>query len=197
MFWSMLDQHPTEKLHPSSKNVSVRWVHGWKSTAKRSTAVFHGNIKMIRSTPMFGSSVLHFEMSYFCFSHFRYTQSKDGEFVYASVLVWPDNSTEITLGTPVSSASTRVTLLGSNMGPLKWRPVNTTGGMIIDVSNVKIYSLASDWAWVFKFENVGSVPSRKYRLWPPEIVTMDWNSWSELWCDISRAFSHSFSHLIV
>jgi hypothetical protein len=84
----------------------------------------------------------------------RYTSSKDGQSVYASLLVWQKNTNEITLGAPVSSSSTTVTLLGSSGGPLTWRPAGASGGIIIDVSNVKIYSLASDWAWVFKLQNI-------------------------------------------
>ncbi|CAF0972639.1 unnamed protein product [Rotaria sp. Silwood1] len=83
-----------------------------------------------------------------------YTSSKDKQYVYASLLVWPNDTAEITLGAPVSSGSTRVTLLGSDVGPLKWRSAGASGGIIIDVSNIKIYSLASDWAWVFKLENI-------------------------------------------
>lgn len=79
--------------------------------------------------------------------------------MYASLLVWPQNTTEILLGAPVSSSNTRIFLLGSDIGPLKWRPASVTGGIIIDVSNVKIYSLASNWAWVFKLENIGAVKS--------------------------------------
>ncbi len=91
--------------------------------------------------------------SFSCFC-FRYTQSKDNQSVYASLLVWPKNTTEVTLGAPVSSSSTTVTLLGSSDGALKWRSAGASGGIIIDVSSVKIYSLASDWAWVFKLQNV-------------------------------------------
>jgi hypothetical protein len=47
-----------------------------------------------------------------------------------------------------------VTLLGSNIGALKWQSGGASGGIIIDVSNIEIYSLASDWTWVFKLENV-------------------------------------------
>ena len=83
-----------------------------------------------------------------------YTASSDKQSVYASLLVWPSNSTEITLGAPVTTANTQVTLLGSTAGPLKWRSAGTSGGIIIDVSNIKIYSLASDWTWVFKLQNV-------------------------------------------
>ncbi len=107
-------------------------------------------------------------MIYIPFFHDRYTSSKDGQSVYASLLIWPNNSTEITLGAPVSSASTSVTLLGSNGDALKWRSAGASG-IIIDVSNIKIYSLASDWTWVFKLENVGGVKltheEKKYRKW--------------------------------
>jgi len=54
----------------------------------------------------------------------------------------------------VTSSSTTVTLLGLSDGPLKWRSAGESGGIIIDVSNVKIYSLASDWAWIFKLQNI-------------------------------------------
>ncbi|CAF4522635.1 unnamed protein product, partial [Rotaria magnacalcarata] len=47
-------------------------------------------------------------------------------------------------GAPVSSSGTRVTLLGSDMVPLNWHPASASGGIVIDVSNVKIYSLATD-----------------------------------------------------
>jgi hypothetical protein len=60
----------------------------------------------------------------------------------------------------VTSASTTVNLLGFSGGPLTWRSGGTGGGIIIDISNVKIYSLASDWAWVFKLQNI--TPKIKY-----------------------------------
>ena len=78
--------------------------------------------------------------------------------MYASLLVWPKNGTEVTLGAPVSTADTQVTLLGSSAGPLKWRAAGGSSGIIIDVSNVKIYSLASDWAWVFKLQKITAKP---------------------------------------
>ena len=84
----------------------------------------------------------------------RYTASKDGQSVYACLLVWPNNASEIILGAPVTSASTTVSLLGSTGGPLSWRSGGASGGIIIDVSSVKIYSLASDWTWVFKLQNI-------------------------------------------
>ncbi|CAF3942017.1 unnamed protein product, partial [Rotaria magnacalcarata] len=90
-----------------------------------------------------------------------YTSSKDKEFVYASLLDWQKNTSEILLGAPVSSSSTRVTLLGSDMVPLNWHPASASGGIVIDVSNVKIYSLATDWAWVFKLENITPMGANK------------------------------------
>ncbi|CAF5005080.1 unnamed protein product [Rotaria sp. Silwood1] len=87
-------------------------------------------------------------------SNVWYTSSKDKQYVYACLLVWSKDTTEIMLGAPISSGSTRVTLLGSDVGPLKWHSVSASGGIIIDVSNIKTYSLASDWAWVFKLESV-------------------------------------------
>jgi hypothetical protein len=103
---------------------------------------------------MFGKYLINKSMRHICFLNARYTSSKDGQSVYASLLVWPSDTTEITLGATVSSSSTIVTLLGSSGGPLTWRSASASGGIIIDVSNVKIYSLASDWAWVFKLQNI-------------------------------------------
>ena len=68
------------------------------------------------------------------------------------------------MGAPVTSANTQVTLFGSNVGPLKWRAAGGSGGIIIDVSNIKIYSLASDWAWVFKLQNIKPVSSKRSRM---------------------------------
>ena len=85
--------------------------------------------------------------------HVWYTQSKDKQSVYASLLVWPNTTSQITLGAPVTSAGTTVTLLGSSAGPLKWQSAGASG-IIIDVSTVKSYSLASDWVWVFKLQGI-------------------------------------------
>ncbi len=74
--------------------------------------------------------------------------------MYACLLAWPETGTVIRFGAAVSSSNTTVTLLGSSLGPLKWRSEGASGGIIVDISNVKIYSLASDWAWVFKLQNI-------------------------------------------
>jgi hypothetical protein len=85
---------------------------------------------------MSGKFLLNDKTEYNSFFSDRYTSSKDGQSVYASLLTWPNNSTEITLGEPVSLASTTVTLLGSNDDALKWRSAGASG-IIIDVSNIK------------------------------------------------------------
>lgn len=113
----------------------------------------------------------------------RYTTSKDHRSVYASLLVWPHDTTEITLGAPVSSSDTRIFLLGSDVGPLKWRPASVTGGIIIDVSGIKIYSLASNWAWVFKLENIGAVKPTHQKIIYDNLLF-----WSYLSHVISRFF---------
>ena len=95
----------------------------------------------------------------FVFSE-RYTQSKDGQSVYASLLLWSNTTTEITLGAPVTSGSTTVNLLGYSGGSLTWKPAGASG-IIIDVTSVKLNSLASDWTWVFKLENISPVTSSR------------------------------------
>jgi hypothetical protein len=99
------------------------------------TVVFHGNIKMIQSIQMFDAYLMNEKTKDFCLFYERYTSSKDGQSVYASLLVWLNDSTEITLGATVSSSNTRITLLGSDIGPLKWHPVSVTDGIVIDVFN--------------------------------------------------------------
>ncbi len=94
----------------------------------------------------------------------RYTSSNNGNSVYASLLVWPSNSSEVALGAPATSAETVVTLLGSDSGPLKWRAAGATSGIIIDLSTIKENSLTSDWTWVFKLEKLTD-QKKKYRNW--------------------------------
>lgn len=120
---------------------------------KQSTVAFHGNIRMTLSTDMFGRVTSKGNELIVLFVS-RYTQSKDNQTVYASLLVWPTLLAQVTLGAPVTSQSTTVTLLGSSDGPLKWTSGGASSGIVIDVSSVKINSLASDWAWVFKLQNI-------------------------------------------
>ena len=74
--------------------------------------------------------------------------------MYAFLLVWPNSSTEIALGAPLTTAATTVTLLGSSGGPLPWRASNGTAAIFIDVASVRLHTLASRWIWAFKLENV-------------------------------------------
>ncbi|CAF1493367.1 unnamed protein product, partial [Adineta steineri] len=83
-----------------------------------------------------------------------YTSSNDGRFVYAFLLIWPKNTTEIILGAPLSSSSTLMRLLGSNGDSLPWRVASGTRGIVIDVSKIKLHLLQSEWAWVFKLEHL-------------------------------------------
>jgi hypothetical protein len=100
------------------------------------------------------NSVQKFTYFPFLLSLGRYTSSNDEKWVYAFILVWPKNSNEVILDHPVSFPSTVVDLLGFSGGPLPWHAANKAGGIIIDVSSVKLGSLESDWTWVFKLENV-------------------------------------------
>ncbi|CAF4827676.1 unnamed protein product, partial [Rotaria sp. Silwood1] len=83
-----------------------------------------------------------------------YTSSKDSKFVYAFLLIWPKNTTEIILGAPLSSSRTVVTLLGSSADSLPWHVASGERGIVIDVSTIKLHSLQSGWTWAFKLENL-------------------------------------------
>lgn len=89
--------------------------------------------------------------------YLRYTSSRDNQSIYACLLQWPNTTAEVLLGAPISSSNTTVTLLSSSIGLLKWRPASASGGIVIDVSNIDIYSLSSDWAWVFKLTHVSGI----------------------------------------
>ncbi|CAF1229060.1 unnamed protein product [Didymodactylos carnosus] len=82
-----------------------------------------------------------------------YTTSKDGKLVYASLLVWPTDSTTVLLGAPIPTCNTKVTILGREKA-INWRPSEQTSGIILDISDIKAYSLPNDWIWVFKLENI-------------------------------------------
>jgi hypothetical protein len=114
--------------------------------------LYHGRIKMTRSIPTFGK--YDQTEKYGDFSRFRYTSSKDGKFAYAFLLIWPKNTTEITLGAPLSSSRTVVTLLGSSGDLLPWHAASGARGMVIDVSSIKVHLLQGDWTWAFKLENL-------------------------------------------
>ncbi|CAF4574504.1 unnamed protein product, partial [Rotaria sp. Silwood2] len=78
-------------------------------------------------------------------SNVWYTLSKDSKFVYALLLIWPKDTTEIKLGAPLSSSRTVVTLLGSNADSLPWHVASGDRGIVIDVSKIRLHSLQSGW----------------------------------------------------
>lgn len=152
MLSSILVQLVTERFQQYSKNDCAKWVLGWTSTVKQFIRAYHGTIKMTRFIPMFGK---RFQIKNFSrIKSSRYTSSKDKQSLYACLLVWPTNTTELVLGAPIPSSNTVVSLLGSSMDPLKWRPMNETTGMIIDLSTVNSFTLASHGAWVFKLQHL-------------------------------------------
>ncbi|CAF3583351.1 unnamed protein product [Rotaria sp. Silwood1] len=85
-----------------------------------------------------------------------YTSSKDSKFVYAFLLIWPKDTTEIILGAPLSSSRTVVTLLGSSADSVPWHEASGERGIVIDVSTIKLHLLQSGWTWVFKLENISA-----------------------------------------
>ena len=85
-----------------------------------------------------------------CKSFFlRYTSKADA--VYAIALEWPLD--ELTLGAPISTSGTQVTMLGYE-GEFNWKPATDKGGIIISVPCIPANQLKSKWAWVFTLVNV-------------------------------------------
>ncbi|CAF4413556.1 unnamed protein product [Rotaria sp. Silwood2] len=105
-------------------------------------------------------------------SNVWYTSSKDNKFVYAFLLIWPKDSTEIILGAPLSSSRTIVTLLGSSADSVSWHVTSGDRGIVIDVSAIKLHLLQSEWTWTFKLENL--LPDDSFNSTP----SSDWTSTS-------------------
>lgn len=80
----------------------------------------------------------------------RYTSKS--AVVYAIVLESPSTD-ELTLGAPISTEDTQVTMLGYE-GKFEWKPASDKGGMIVTVPCIPANKLKSKWAWVFKLENI-------------------------------------------
>ena len=72
--------------------------------------------------------------------------------MYAIVLEWPDTD-ELTLGAPISSNSTQVTMLGYE-GKFVWKPATDKGGIIVHFPAIDVNQLPLKWAWVLKLENI-------------------------------------------
>jgi alpha-L-fucosidase len=81
----------------------------------------------------------------------RYT-SKD-DVVYAIVLQWPRSNT-LELMAPVADPHhTKVAMLGLNMD-IEWKQGTGGKGMVIQMPQVPVTKLPSNWAWVLKLANV-------------------------------------------
>ncbi|CAB3985617.1 alpha-L-fucosidase-like isoform X1, partial [Paramuricea clavata] len=78
--------------------------------------------------------------------------SKD-DVVYAIVLQWPRSNT-LELMAPVADPDhTKVAMLGLNMD-IEWKQGTGGKGMVIQMPQVPVTKLPSDWAWVLKLANV-------------------------------------------
>ncbi|CAG5131394.1 unnamed protein product [Candidula unifasciata] len=73
--------------------------------------------------------------------------------VYAIVLTWPESS-NLTLASPVTTASTTVTMLGYNT-PFSWSPLPNSG-LQIQIPAIPFNQLPSKWAWVFKLTGISN-----------------------------------------
>ena len=72
--------------------------------------------------------------------------------MYAIVLEWPA-TTNLTLGAPMSTEHTTVTMLGYE-GKFAWKPISDKGGIVVTFPAIPITKLPSEWAWVLMLENI-------------------------------------------
>ena len=86
----------------------------------------------------------------YCFFSFRYTSKPDA--VYAILLEWPLTD-ELTLGAPISTSGTHVTMLGYE-GEFNWKPATDKGGITVTFPGFRMSKLPCQWAWALKLENV-------------------------------------------
>lgn len=85
----------------------------------------------------------------------RYTKKKSatsvsGYSVYAFVLTWPENNL-LKLGSPVTSTSTEITMLGFS-APLKYTCTNST--TIVNMPYLAPNKMPCKDSWVLKFDNL-------------------------------------------
>lgn len=83
---------------------------------------------------------------------YRYTSQISGNdvTVYAILLFWPDDNT-ITLGAPVPSSTTVISMLGYS-GNFDWKPYD--GGIQVTIPTISINELPCNDAWVLKLEGL-------------------------------------------
>ena len=81
----------------------------------------------------------------------RYT-SKPGV-TYAIVLDWPKTDT-LTLGEPIPTEATVITLLGLPDVKFPWKQISEYKGVIITIPPLPVSDLPCQWAWVFRMTHV-------------------------------------------
>lgn len=83
----------------------------------------------------------------------RYTTKKEanGTAVYGIVTTWPQDN-KLLLGLPVTTATTKVTMLGVKE-PLKWS-IYKNVAMLVEFPLFPPNEMPCKWAWVIKMENL-------------------------------------------
>ena len=119
------------------------------------TIVFISNVRFNNYIRQIALLVVLFKTLSICnspllFFSFRYTSKPDA--VYAILLEWPLTS-ELTLGAPISTSGTQVTMLGYE-GEFNWKPATEKGGMIVTFPSIPVSKLPCQWAWALKLGNV-------------------------------------------
>lgn len=78
--------------------------------------------------------------------------TKKSSSVYAILLKYPQDL-KVELAAPVVTSSTQVTMLGYNT-LIQWVSAPTGTGIILDLTPVNKLDLPSEWAWVFKLQDI-------------------------------------------
>jgi len=79
-------------------------------------------------------------------SNVWYTANKDNTVVYAILLKYPEDTLKVKLTAPKTTSSTKINLIGYN-GDIHW--VDSSDGLVIELSTVNYFKIISKWAWVF------------------------------------------------
>ena len=86
---------------------------------------------------------------------YRYTaqtSANGGVIAYAILLNWPEGDT-LTLGAPVTTSQTTVSLLGYKGDPFKWI-AHPGGGIDIMFPAIPVNMMPCEWVWVLKLQNL-------------------------------------------
>ena len=85
-------------------------------------------------------------------SNVWYTQSKSNpNIIYAILLKYPSQDLNVKLTSPKTTSFTKIELIGYN-NDIQW--VQSSDGLVIDLSTVNPVEIKSDWAWVFRLKNI-------------------------------------------